>query len=413
MFLVDNWRDMRSSHVVLAGAGSYSRAGLAVARSLGRHGLKVVAVARTTDNMVAKSRFVDSCLVGPDPIATREEYAEYIAMIAGQFDAALVIPISDAAVSALNDNRHYFLGTAPLALPHSDSVTRVLDKRENLVMARMLGVPCPREYKLRSRFQARELIATLGFPIVLKNPTPDSADSRNPLPFRVSMARDASELEELLDIVEESDTQPICQQFVRGDGICVCTFAIEGEVVASHSYVSRRRSTHEGIAREIIELDSTLAEYSRLMIEALQWTGVAHMQFLVNPKTGECGYMETNGRFWASTQGSINAGWDFPQWVYQYYVDGVRPIFHPIELGSRTVYRKADMHHLLRYLVRGQSTPSGYSGRLSAVWQTLRDFRPGIHSDVWMWSDPKPGIYDFLQTFSWSNFRKVLGYSQE
>jgi len=395
-----------SNHVLLADC--FTRSGLAIARSLGRHGLKVVAVSRSTDNLVARSRYLESLHVGPDPVTAREEYAKFIARISEMIGATLVIPITDAALVALDEHRDHLPATVPLALPGRDAIAGILDKRRNLAMAHDLGVPCPREYAFSSRAQTADMIATLGFPLVVKDPTPNTLELENPLPFRVAIARDEPELEKLLDIVDRSDAEPLFQEYVRGDVVNICSLAIGGEIVAIHAYVSRRRSAHEGIARETIELNPRLAEYAKLMLQELRWTGVAHMQFLVDPATGDCGYMETNGRFWASTQGSINAGWDFPWWFYQAHVSGERPIVPPIKVGSRTVYRKADIQHLLRHLAHGPALATGYSGRLSAIWQTLRDFRPGVHSDVWMWSDLKPAIWDILQLFSWMNIRKLF-----
>lgn len=394
------------AHVVLADCSS--RSGLAVTRSLGRYGLKIIVVSRTASNLVTKSRFAGPCLVGPDPRERREAYARFIVKVARQYNARLIIPVTDDAVSALDDSRQLFSGVAPLALATSDAVTRVLDKRKNLDMAREVGVPCAHQYELQSQTPASAVISTLGLPIVLKDPAPNQPGVKNPQSFRVAIARSVSELERLLDVVENSDIKPLCQEFVFGERVCVCLFAVGGAVVAMHGYVSERKTKHEGIARKIIELDSRLKEYATRMIAELGWTGIAHMEFIVDEVNGPK-YIETNGRFWASTQGSINAGWDFPLWVYRYFVDGLKPKFDPIEVGCRTVYRKTDLEQLLIYLAGGRSpTFPNDPGKLTAIWQFFRDFAPSVHSDVWMWADPWPGIYDLLQDLRWLNVRRLF-----
>ena len=132
------------------------------------------------------------------------------------------------------------------------------------------------------------------------------------------------------------------------------------------------------------------------------------MQFFVDSETGDCNYIETNGRFWASTQGTINAGWDVPWWFYRAFTDGNRPEVPPIQPGSRTVYHKGDFEQLFKHLVLGPAHASGYTGRLGAIWHTLREFAPGVQSDVWMWSDLKPALYDYWQLFSVSNLRALI-----
>jgi len=398
---------MSSGTVILA--HSFTRSGLAVARSLGRQGLTVISVATNSDHMVARSRYVSENVVAPDPVTDEFGFAEAVAALAKQHDAELVIPITDAALTALNENRSCFDGQQCVALPPYAAVVNVLDKRQNLAMAESLGVPCPQRYDLRRREDVPDMVGTLGFPIVLKDPGPGDLPPERPLPFRIAIAEDRTELDRLLDQVDACDVTPLFQQRIVGASICICMFAIEGELIASHSYTSYRRSTREGIAREIIELDPVLAEYSRQMIKELRWTGVAHTQFLVNPETGTCAYMETNGRFWASTQGSFNAGWDFPRWLYEYYVNGKRPDVGRIDIGSRTVFRRGDIENLLRYLGGREVAPPGYAGKWPAVRQTLGDFRPGVHSDVWQWSDLRPALHDFRQLVNWTNVKKLLG----
>jgi len=394
--------------VILADA--FTRSGLAVARSLGRHGLKVIAVSRTSRNLVARSRFVTENLVGPDPVTDRDGYASFIADVATRHEPSLVIPVTDAAVSALSERREHLPPATRLALPDVAVVRSVLDKRLNLEVARAAGIPCPADYGSLSRERLAGTGEELEFPIVLKNADPDNKTLNHPLPFRVALAKDMQELETLLTVVEQSDSDVLFQQFISGGVKNVCVFAIEGVVQGMHGYQSIRRTLHEGIARETIALPENIAGHVRDLMRALRWTGIALVQFLIDAESGEPFYMETNGRFWASTQGSIHAGWNFPVWQYEYFVNGQKPDIQPIQLGSRTVYRKADLVQLLRYWLGGRPPSVGSRGRLSAAWQVLQDCRPSVHSDVGSWSDPLPSLWDALDTFRPSNFRKSRDY---
>jgi predicted ATP-grasp superfamily ATP-dependent carboligase len=390
---------MTADSVVLADCRT--RSGLAVARSLGRHGVRVVTLAPDRKNLAAKSRHVARALGAPDPMGAPAAYAARVAEVARESGARLVIPITDAAISALNRRREVFDGVARLALSSGESVENVLAKRANIALAKRVGVPCPRDFDLRSRTQTREMIDRLGLPLVVKNADPDGLDAGRRLPFRVAIARDEAEVERILDTVEAARARPLYQEFVRGRSISVCTFAIEGEVVAMHAYVSQRRSLHEGIAREIVPLEPALAAHAARLVRALGWTGVTHMQFLVDEAGGRCGYMETNGRFWASTQGTVNAGWDVPRWFYEYFSRGITPEVPPIRIGCRTVHRRADLQQLYRWVVRGQVPPTGPAGRFFAVRQFLKDLSPSVCSDVWQWDDPMPAMYDLRELFPW------------
>ena len=53
-------------------------------------------------------------------------------------------------------------------------------------------------------------------------------------------------------------------------------------------------------------------QYARDLLGALRWDGVAHLGFFVDKARKKVWYMETNGRFWASIEGLVHAGWDDP-----------------------------------------------------------------------------------------------------
>ena len=131
------------------------------------------------------------------------------------------------------------------------------------------------------------------------------------------------------------------------------------------------------------------------MLEAIRWEGVANVQFIVGEGVDAVRYLETNGRFWASTQGSINAGWDFPRWAIEYFLLGRPPQPGPLRVGSRTCHHAGDLSALLGYLTGGPSpttgrTPSG----LRATLDYFRAFGPGVRSDVLRLADPLPGLVE-------------------
>lgn len=394
---------MNQRTVILADA--FTRSGLAVARSLGGHGVEVIAVSRKIPNLVSRSRFVAERLVGPDPVSDKAMYASFIAEAAGRVATPLVIPVTDAAVSALNEHRGELPLATRLALPDAGAVQAVLDKRRNLEVARAAGIPCPADYGKLTRAKLKVTAAKLEFPVVLKNADPDKKGLQRPLPFRVRIAQDLQQLQALLDVVEQSDSDVLFQQYIKGRRLNICVFALDGEVRAMHGYVSLRSTLHEGIAREVIALRDDVKKHVRNLMSELRWSGVALVQFFVDAETNEPYYLETNGRFWASIQGSIHAGWNFPVWLYEYYVNGKLPHVQPIQLGSRTVYRKVDLRQLLGFWLGGPPPSIDTRGRLHAAWQVLRDFAPSVHSDLWSWRDPYPPLCDFFELFKPSTNR--------
>jgi len=60
-------------------------------------------------------------------------------------------------------------------------------------------------------------------------------------------------------------------------------------------------------------------QYARDLLGALRWDGVAHLGFFVDKARKKVWYMETNGRFWASIEGLVHAGWDDPGPAFHEY----------------------------------------------------------------------------------------------
>jgi len=139
--------------------------------------------------------------------------------------------------------------------------------------------------------------------------------------------------------------------------------------------------------------------YAERLLDAIKWEGVAGVSFLVDEKRGQTWYLETNGRFWASDQGSIDVGWDFPYWALRYFLHGEVPTPPPIPSKPKiTCYHTADLAALISFL-RGGPSPVTYGevGKLKAIWQYLRAFGPGYRSDVFRWNDPMPAVKDHIR----------------
>jgi len=402
-------RSFEKAEVLIA--GGESRTGLAVARSLARRGVPFV-VAGKSREVTFRSRCAKLTALYPSPAEDPAGFIDCVHDMVERFGVRLVIPVPDATLAVLNRYRDRIEPLARLATAGAESVANVLDKRRNLTLARELGIPCPRQYELRAPGEIPEMIAHLGFPIVMKPP-----DNLNPdaprFPFRVAYARDERELRDLIARYCPHGVYPLFQECAVGYVHNLCCFAARGDTVAIHEYHSLRRFRGLGVLRRIVPLHPEAERHARAMMRALEWDGVAHLAFFVSHDQKRLWYMETNGRLWGSVQGSIDAGWDFPWWIYRYFLHGEVPAPGPIRTGSRTCWHAGDLESLLDYFGGGDPPATGARvGKPRATLQYLSGFAPGIHADVFRWSDPAPFFHEHWR-FARLRARQIKGWLRD
>jgi predicted ATP-grasp superfamily ATP-dependent carboligase len=375
----------------------HTRATLAVARSHARHGRSVVVLCPHPRSMAFYSRDVKHAILSPDPVSQPDAFVSMVLELIKKHGIRLIVPMTDQALVLFERHRNELQQHTRMAMAGSQALRRVLDKRGNLELASQLGVPCPRQFRLEDRRQIPEMIQALGFPIVLKR-SRDSVERGVPhFKFKVLYAFSEAELRLYIDQYCLNGEQPLFQQCATGEVHDLCCFAAQGELLAVQQYHAIRRFNGSGVLRRIVAASPDLAEYARRLLAALHWDGVAHLSFYVG-KNGQKCYMETNGRFWASVEGSVYAGWDFPDWTWEFFLNGKKPKPGPISLDSLTCWHTGDLLALLKFVAGDGESPSPGTtpGTLRAALHFLSSFRPGVHCDVFRWNDPLPAMVEPL-----------------
>ena len=377
-------------------AGATERPGLAAARSLSRRGVPFVVVGDAPRGMIARSRHVSRFLRAPRPDDDPDAFFNAVIGLCAKHDVRLVMPMDDAALAVCSERRDALPAGTSLAAARIDAVRNVLDKRRNLETASRLGIPCPAEFRLESLDQTEELIERLGFPMVLKNPGREAGEASLLHGFKWLIAQDERELRALLDQYGADCRFPLFQQLVTGDVRNLCCFAAEGQLVAVHVYRSVRRLGWGGnsVLREVTESSPQLVQYAEQLLGELRWDGVAQVAFVVRERDRASWYMETNGRFWGSVEGSIAIGWDFPYWAYRYFTRGDLPAPPPLAVGSRACWHFGDLRLLFERLLGIEPPFPPRPSPFRAIADYITGFKPGVHSDVFALDDPLPELVE-------------------
>jgi protein-tyrosine-phosphatase len=152
---------------------------------------------------------------------------------------------------------------------------------------------------------------------------------------------------------------------------------------------------------------------SERLIAALQWNGVAMVEFKLDPLSRKFCLMEINGRFWGSLPLAVAAGADFPSMLLDLELDGeIRPC-RPYQNDVYCRLLSRDLHWYEAVLrpdtdIRLVKIPSRQE-----VFRELRLFLNLRHRfDVQGIRDPVPGLVDVGRILN-AYLQRILALAQE
>ncbi|KAB1197157.1 MULTISPECIES: ATP-grasp domain-containing protein [Haloferax] len=354
------------------------RTALAIARSLGRHGVRVVCGASTRLATTFASKHVDERFVYPDPRVSPDAFVSALYSYLQNNDVDVLLPVDHETTYLVNQNRGLLAEHTVVPVAGADSFDRLVRKDFVMDRAAALGIPHPKTVYPTSADEADELASELTFPVVVKPRT--SAGSKG-----IQYVDDPSTLREAYQAVSRWDSAPIIQEQVPRDGrgMGAAFLRWDGEIKARFEYQRLREFPPSGgpsTLRESIH-DDRLFEAGKKLLEDVDWQGVAMVEFKNDPRTGTPKLLEVNPRFWGSLHLPYRAGVEFP-WLLVQCALGEDP--DPVLMYPAGVR--------CRYLLPGDLI-NLFSRRDKAA---LREFFPlvedGVYFDIIDRSDPLPAV---------------------
>mgnify|MGYP002624808023 FL=1 len=107
--------------------------------------------------------------------------------------------------------------------------------------------------------------------------------------------------------------------------------------------------------RETAPLDDRLLAACGRLMAALKYTGVAMVEFRVDPETNDWSLIEVNGRFWGSLPLAAAAGIDFPLHLFELLVVGQTKFSQDYRTGVRSRALTNDLRWMWRRMTKGQT----------------------------------------------------------
>ncbi len=378
------------------------RSALAVVRSLGKAGCRVIVASERSKSLAGASRHSAGEHVVPSPLSAPSEFVDAIVDLAGREQIDVLLPMTDASNLALLAARDRFPDVC-LPAPNLDAFRRISDKVSVAEAASNLGLELPRQRVLRTPDGASQYVDhELRFPIVVKPARSVTDGGRGREKLGVRYAKNPDELTRVIDALPSHAYPLLLQERIVGPGIGVFLLIWKGEVLAVFGHRRLREKPPSGgvsVYRESVTVDARLVDLSCDLLGQHDWLGVAMVEYKIEASSGIPYVMEVNGRFWGSLQLAIDAGVNFPVLLVQAALGDEPPQARTYRVGLRCRWLWGDVSHLLLRL-RRSAAELALPPDAPSKWRVLLDFalvwRPGDRYEVLRLSDLRPFLRETL-----------------
>jgi predicted ATP-grasp superfamily ATP-dependent carboligase len=363
------------------------RQSLAVTRSLGRRGVRVEVLAKRRGSLAGSSRYAAAEHVVPDVARLPADWARVVRDLMTRAGAGLLVPTSEESLGTLY--REGLVGPLRVAAPPREAYELACDKGRLLALGASVGFDVPRTVEIDSPATLEALPEGTDFPALLKARRSRFFENERWQSGRVFRVDDR---EALLRVRGDASLRggALVQPFVPGRGEGLFLAAERGRVVAAFAHRRLREKPPTGGVGVLLEsaaADPALLEPARRLLAALDWHGVAMLEFRREP-SGRAWLIELNPRLWGSLQLAIDAGADFPALILALHGGAATPPFAP-RAGVRTRWTLGELDRAIILLRRADQRGQLGLNRRAALAELASSLGSG-RDEVLRWDDPLP-----------------------
>ncbi len=297
-----------SSDVFLTDA--HWRKSLAAVRALGVNGIRITAGESTRLATAAFSRYCHRTVVYPSPLFNSAEFIYFLLRELSRHSYQMLLPMEDETTFLISKFHSEFSRRTYLPIPPLEKLQFANCKDKILKLAEDKGIPIPKTWYIDDITQLNDLKASLPYPVVIKPKNSAGA-------VGVSYPKNSDELIKQYLTVHRRFPYPLIQERIpsHGNGYGASfLMGKSGDVKASFVHKRLREYPVTGGAstlRESVRNDD-VRDMAHTLLKALDWFGVAMVEFKMDPRDGIPKLMEINPRFWGSLSLAVAAGVNFP-----------------------------------------------------------------------------------------------------
>jgi predicted ATP-grasp superfamily ATP-dependent carboligase len=293
--------------------------GLAAIRSLGRRGLRVLALDHRPHALGFRSRYAEQRLA-PDPLEDEDGFIAALHAIAEETDDVLpVFPTHDEHVNAIARHADALAGRYRFPFPSWKVLERIQSKRHQLETAEAAGVPVPRTLYPQSVEEALAAGEEIGFPLIVKPSA--NVGFRRSHGLQLFRCETPAELERAYE--DAAPYEPMVQELIPGtaEGMYTLGSYLDRDGEALGLFSGRKLSQtrgYMGSARvgEAVWVEEVV-EHGLALLRALGFHGISQVEVMRDPRDGRYKLLEVNPRLWQWHSLATACGVDLPYIAYR------------------------------------------------------------------------------------------------
>ena len=382
------------------------KATLPVLRSLAKKGVETGVAATDRRAMSFFSKYCKKKFLYHSPRENLSLFLKTIKRIVETSNFDILFPIGEWTIIPISEHQKEITSHVKLPFGSYEVVKKTFDKLLTLKLALDEGIPCPKTFFVDSLESLIDISKRVSYPQVIKSRWSWVWNQERAL---FSRPRYVSSPQELVSVYKDMHKKfpfPVIQEYIPGTAYHIGAICSHSQLrVACCIKEHRTIPVAGGYAtfRETVKLDYKMKEFAERLLRALNWNGVAEVEFKLDSRDSIPKFMEINGRFWGSLELAIEAGIDFPYLLYRLVVDGDVKQTSEYKVGLKRRWLEGDIVHLSNVL---HSTGAHPQIDFPEKWRTLTQFLK-IHDggyDCLYWDDPLP----FLSRSLWGDIPNIF-----
>ena len=357
-------------------------------RSLGRNGIEVTGGEESRFPIALFSKYCKRRLVYPSPSKAPQEWLRFIMKELKNDQYDMILPIDDWTTLLTSKNKEILSRYTRVPVADYDIFMKAWNKAETLRLAIENDIPHPKTYSVDSLEILDKVSQEISLPVVIK--PRESSGSRG-----IAYVTKREDLCVQYLGVHQRYEFPIVQEYIPQGGQAYGVSVLlnkDSEVRAVFAHRRLREFPLSGGPSTLRESiwKPELVELGIKLLQAMNWYGVAMVEFKEDPRDGIPKLMEVNPRFWGSLELARLAGVDFPYLLYKMTMEGDIESVTEYKVGVRCRWLlPGDILHFIANPNRFKMSPNFFNF-----------FIDNTGYDILCWDDPGPtfGFFFALAT---------------